>query len=79
MQGLKKTSDNQRLNTGLKQIEKSFPDGVFPIGAVHEFISPIAEDAAATNGFIAGLLGTLMRNRGACLWISTKRTLFPQH
>lgn len=77
LQGLKRTSDSQRLNTGLGVIEKAFPEGIFPVGAVHEFISHIEEDAAATNGFVAGLLGTLMRKGGACLWISTKRTLFP--
>ncbi len=77
LQGLKRASGSQRLNSGLGPIEKSFPERVFPIGAVHEFISPLSEDAAATNGFIAGLLGRLMHQGGACLWIGTHRTLFP--
>ena len=35
------------------------------------------EGAAATNGFIAGLLSPLMGNDGTSLWISSSRTLFP--
>ena len=77
LQGYKHISVNQRPQTGLGPIEKAFPGHTFPIGAVHEFISQMPEDAAATNGFITGLLSTLMQHKGTCLWISTKRTLFP--
>src|SRR5690606_13935094 len=55
----------------------AFPNGIFPTGAIHEFISPGSEEAAATNGFISGIIGRLMQQKGTCLWISTKRTLFP--
>ena len=55
----------------------AFPDKVFPVGVVHELLSATAEDAAATNGFIAGITGSLMGKKGACLWVSTKRTIFP--
>jgi protein ImuA len=47
------------------------------LGAVHEFLCAGAEDAAATGGFIAGILATLMRSGGVSLWISSSRTLFP--
>ena len=77
LQGVHRTSDNQALNTGLGPLEMAFPNRTFPIGAVHEFISNEAENAAATNGFISGLLGRLMHRGGACLWIGAKRTLFP--
>jgi len=77
LQGYRRASGNQRLNTGLGPLEVAFPDKVFPVGAVHELISTTAEDAAATNGFIAALLGSLMRQKGACLWIGSKRTIFP--
>jgi protein ImuA len=58
-------------------VESVFPNGVFPVGAVHEFVSAAPEHAAATGGFMAGVLGSLMRGGGACLWISVSRMLFP--
>jgi protein ImuA len=67
----------QRLHTGLGDLDKAFPDHTFPLGAVHEFISTNKENAAATNGFMAGLIGRLMQTSKTALWISTKRTLFP--
>lgn len=75
LQKLKRTS-GQCLHPGLREIERAFPDHTFPLGAVHEFISNVREDAAATNGFIAGLIGPLMEKGKAVLWVSTKRTLF---
>jgi protein ImuA len=67
----------QYPDMGLGVIEQAFPSKTFPFGAIHEFISPTAESAAATNGFVSGLLGKLMKNRGLCLWISNRRTIFP--
>lgn len=77
MQGFRSMSSNEQSIKGLGPIEKAFPGGVFPIGAVHEFISPEAGDAAATNGFISGLLGQLMQEGGTALWVGTRRSLFP--
>src|SRR5688572_28833070 len=44
---------------------------------MHEFISAVPEDNAATSGFVAGILKALMKNGGSCIWISASRTLFP--
>src|SRR5687768_17497799 len=76
MQGFK-SANNAALDMGLGPIKEALPNGSFPLGAVHEFLSARAEDAAATSGFIAGLLSPLMGSAGACLWISSSRTLFP--
>ena len=65
------------LDLELGPLREAFPNGSFPLGAVHEFISAQREDAAATNGFLAGLLTTLMGSNGTVLWISSSRTLFP--
>jgi protein ImuA len=62
---------------GLGAMEAAFPNGVFPTGAVHEFLSTKQEHTAATGAFISGLLGMLMQKGGACLWISRSRRLFP--
>ena len=62
---------------GLGPVEAAFPNTIFPRGAIHEFLSATPEHAAASGGFIGGLLKALMQNQGACLWISMSRTLFP--
>lgn len=62
---------------GLGEIEKAFPNGVFPKKAIHEFISVIPEHSAASGGFIGALLSVLMKDGAACVWISTSRKLFP--
>jgi protein ImuA len=62
---------------GLGPLESAFPNGVFPKGTIHEMICPTPEQAAATGGFMAGILASLMQQGGACLWISTFRKLFP--
>src|SRR5579872_1471371 len=62
---------------GLGPIEKAFPNGVFPVGTIHEMLCPEPEHAAATAGFIGGLLSTLMKKGGACLWISISGKLSP--
>jgi protein ImuA len=62
---------------GLGPVEAAFPNGVFPTGTIHEMVCPTLEQAAATGGFMAGLLASLMQQGGACLWIGLSRKLFP--
>jgi protein ImuA len=62
---------------GLGPVEAAFPNGVFPVGTVHEFITTEQEHAAAAGGFISALLGQLMQKGGACVWVSRSRMLFP--
>jgi len=76
LQGFKSVS-NSSLDIGLGPITNALPNRTFPLGAVHEFLSEKTEDSASTNGFIAGLLSSLMSNNGITLWISSSRTLFP--
>lgn len=77
LQGFKTTLNSSSMDVGLGQIKNAFPNATFPLGAVHEFICSGSEEAAATIGFISGVLTTLMRNRGACIWISSLQTIFP--
>jgi len=62
---------------GLGPMETAFPNGVFPLGTVHEFICSTIEQATASCGLIAGLLSLLMQQRGTCLWISLGNHSFP--
>jgi len=76
LQGFKPVSGTN-VSVGLGQINDSFPNASFPIGAIHEFISSDTEDSTATAGFIAAVLGKLMKNGGASLWIGSSCTVFP--
>jgi protein ImuA len=76
LQGNQPRSD-QEQSLGLGAIEHAFPGNVFPRAAVHELISISAESAACTNGFLSVMLSSLMQQTGSCLWVSTRRTIFP--
>jgi protein ImuA len=76
LQGFR-SNHNATVDMGLEPIRHAFPNGIFPLGAVHEFISAKTEDLAATSGFVSGILSTLMANKGVTLWVSANRTLFP--
>ncbi len=68
---------NTSLDVELGPLKEAFPNGSFPLGAVHEFLSSRAEDLTSTSGFISALLALLLGNSGTALWISSSRTLFP--
>jgi protein ImuA len=68
---------NSVVDVGLGPIKDAFPNGSFPLGAVHEFISSKTEDFASTCGFLSALVASLLESKGTALWISSNRTLFP--
>lgn len=76
LQGYKATFGKYSVGVDLGPINKAFPDEIFPLGAVHEFVTPFSYQAA-TAGFIAAILPSLMSNNGVVLWISDARTIFP--
>jgi len=77
LQGCKPVGDGLAMDFGLGEISESFPGKVFPLAAIHEFLSTNLEDAAASGGFISALLSTLMQKGGLCIWISAQRKIFP--
>ncbi|MGV3705286.1 MAG: ImuA family protein [Arcticibacter sp.] len=76
-QGYKPRESGAAEQLGLGEIEDAFPNGIFPVRAIHEFISTTPEHAAASDGFIGALLSILMKEGAGCIWISTSRKLFP--
>jgi len=76
-EGFRPRKPGESDSFGLGPIESAFPNGDFPTGAIHEFISSCPEDTAATGGFIAGLVQKLLSGGGACLWISYTRRIYP--
>jgi protein ImuA len=77
LEGFKRTLKLDALDVVPRIIKNAFPNNEFPLGAAHEFISTEAEDAAATGGFVASTLASIMQSGGASIWISSCRTLFP--
>jgi len=77
LQGYKPASDGTQTDGGLGLIKHAFPNASFPVGAVHEFYCGGAEGVAATTGFIAGILSSLMQSTGTSLWISASGSFFP--
>jgi len=77
MEGLNSGMVSRQLDFGLGPMDAAFPGGAFPVGTIHELISPTEAHAAAANGFLSGLLSTLMGKGGTCLWVSVGRKLFP--
>jgi protein ImuA len=77
LQGLRSSNFDQSLDIGLGDMIEAFPNRCFPLGAVHEFITETAESASASTGFISGILSGLMKTGGECIWISTRRSIFP--
>lgn len=76
LQGFRTPVGVRKIDFGLGIMDASFPNHMFPTGAVHEFISRDPESAAATTGFMAGLLGKLMGEYGICLWIGIRPIVF---
>lgn len=76
LQGFKAVLNNAFIDTRLGPIRNTFPNASFPLGAIHEFIYN-GISAAATTGFISGLLSSLMCNNSAAIWICKERTVFP--
>jgi protein ImuA len=77
LEGLRPPPIGASIDLGLGAINDAFPHKTFPIGAIHEFVNYGFPSAAATAGFISGLLSGLMKGGGAVLWISASRFVFP--
>ncbi len=75
IQGLARTSGERTHR--LEPFESAFPGRVFPLGAIHEFVSHQPADAASTSGFISAVVGKLTQRGGLCLWVSPDRSIFP--
>jgi protein ImuA len=77
LQGFKNIQNDAMSGMELGPMKYAFPHQIFPTGAIHEFFCGCPEDTAATSGFIAALLATLMRSSGVAIWIGSTRNVFP--
>ncbi|WP_256012144.1 ImuA family protein [Desertivirga xinjiangensis] len=76
LEGFKPVNTDGNRVSGLKAIEAAFPNQTFPTGTIHEFVAA-GEQSSACLGFMSALLGSLVKDNGICLWISTSRQVFP--
>jgi protein ImuA len=76
-QGFKTSHQNNVVDATLGPIKNAFPHHSFPQAAIHEFISSNKEEGAATGGFVAAIIASLMRGGGVTIWISATRNIFP--
>lgn len=75
-EGYKPPVAGGRNLVGLGAVENAFPNGVFPMAAVHELVCASSEQAAASGGLITGILSVLMKQSGICVWIGRAGHLF---
>ena len=68
---------HSHLKINLGSINHHFPNSQFPLGVNHEFICKDNECLTASSGFIAGILSSLLKKRGAVVWISSTQIIFP--
>ena len=77
LQGYKPALHNSLPDVELGPIRYAFPQVAFPLGAVHEFICDDEDGAAATVGFVSGIVAALAQRGGTVLWIGGSCSLFP--
>lgn len=76
LQGYKPVKSREK-DPALGVLHHAFPQGCFPTGAIHECICHNTEEMAATDGFISGILSSLMKRGSAAIWISRDKNIFP--
>jgi protein ImuA len=77
LEGFRMSMAGEALDAGLGPMNRAFPQGSFPLAAIHEFISSGPESAAATTGFISALASPLIKKGGAGIWIGSSGKIFP--
>ena len=77
LQGFRYKVSDDCIRPVLGPIDSSFPNRIFPLASIHEFLTQSAEDIATTSGFISCLLSSLMNNGGVSAWIGSSQKIFP--
>ena len=75
IQGLGKIESGS-AKTDLSPFTDAFPNRIFPMGTLHEFISYEPAHAASTSGFITALAGKFLNADSLCVWIGSEIKAF---
>lgn len=79
MEGFRPAS-NPAMNSVLGPLAAAFPSGAFPLGVLHEFLLGHERNKgsmAASVGFIAAMVSSILSDRGVMMWLSAERRVFP--
>lgn len=77
LQGYRASLQKSAVKIDLGDINTAFPNAIFPLGAIHEFMVNGAGSKASSVGFVSAIVAALMKENGVVLWISADRTIFP--
>ncbi len=77
LQRIRHDGNNCRLDKMIGILKNAFPDKIFPVGVIHEFIVQEAEDAAVTNAFVASIVNPLMNDCAPVIWVGNNISVFP--
>src|SRR5690349_13754597 len=75
LEGFKEPLLNEEKKLG--RMAEAFPNGIFPLAALHEFFYYTSEEATVSSAFILGLLSSCNCKNGNIVWISSKQKIFP--
>lgn len=75
--GYKQGGKRHTNGVNIKEINGAFPNGQFPLQAVHEFVVDHPQHLAATKGFIAGIVAQLLGEKGVIVWVAKQPAVFP--
>lgn len=76
LEGFKTAQGQPQHKIGFAEIERHFPNQVFPTGTIHEFVTGQLEHTACTSAFILALLAKLHAGKGIYVWLGKQRQLF---
>src|SRR5687767_7432792 len=77
LQGCRTPMYSSDLDVNLGPVKEAFPNSIFPVAAIHEFVCTTAENIAASAGFISGILSALVKDKRPFIWISKDKNIFP--
>ncbi len=75
LEGFKEPLLNEEKNLG--RMAEAFPNGVFPLAALHEFFYYTPEEATVSFAFILSLLSSCNCKNGNIVWIGSSQKIFP--
>jgi protein ImuA len=76
MGGLRKPGQAEKSNGKLSIFEPHFPQGQFPIGAIHEFRAGTSADTAVSSAFITALMSACLPAEALVCWISEQPQIY---
>lgn len=75
LEGFKSKKEVGAVRFGIPAMDEAFPEGEFPVGVVHEFVS-MRQNIAPTLGFAAAIMSSILSRGGAVLWITKSNMIF---